>query len=82
MPASSSESTQPLSTPTAIVIHPTEGRTLTAFGSTLQFKLEGSHTRNSLTLGLAITPPPGSPLHVPGSSTRGGPDQGASGSAP
>jgi hypothetical protein len=34
MPASSSESTQPLSTPTAIVIHPTEGRTLTPFGST------------------------------------------------
>ena len=82
MPASSSESTQPLSTPTAIVIHPTEGRTPTAFGSTLQFKLEGSHTRNSLTLGLAITPPGQGRRCMFLGPPPGAPDQGASGSAP
>ena len=43
------------------VITPDGGRSLSAFGSTAQFKLEGAHTAGRLCLGLAVTPPGGVP---------------------
>jgi len=48
-----------------VVVDPEGGRTLNAFGSTAQFKLEGAHTAGRLCLGLAVTPPgDGPPPHV------------------
>jgi mannose-6-phosphate isomerase-like protein (cupin superfamily) len=48
-----------------VVIMPDAGRSFTAFGSTAQFKLEGSHTAGTLCLGFAVTPPGvGPPPHV------------------
>ena len=48
-----------------VVVGPDGGRTLYAFGSTAQFKLEGAHTAGRLCLGLAVTPPgEGPPPHV------------------
>ena len=43
------------------VITPEAGRSFAAFGSTAQFKLEGTHTAGRLCLGLAVTPPGGGP---------------------
>jgi len=43
------------------VIAPDAGRNISAFGSTAQFKLEGTHTAGRLCLGLAVTPPGGGP---------------------
>ena len=43
------------------VITPDAGRSFTAFGSTAQFKLEGTQTAGRLCLGLAVTPPGGGP---------------------
>jgi len=44
-----------------VVIAPDAGRNFSAFGSTAQFKLEGTHTGGRLCLGLAVTPPGGGP---------------------
>jgi quercetin dioxygenase-like cupin family protein len=48
-----------------VVIAPDAGRNFSAFGSTAQFKLDGTHTAGRLCLGLAVTPPgSGPPPHV------------------
>jgi len=55
--------TDPMATTHAnvAVMTPEAGRSFTAFGSTAQFKLEGTHTAGRLCRGLAVTPPGGGP---------------------
>lgn len=49
----------------ATVVQPGEGRTISAFGNEILFKLTGQETGGRLVLGLATAPPgSGAPLHV------------------
>ena len=48
-----------------LLISAGEGQTVSAFGDTIEFKLFGEHTNDTVVLGLAITPPGGGPpLHL------------------
>ncbi len=48
-----------------LIILPSEGKELTAFGDTCVFKLVGEQTGNAVTIALVLTPPGGGPpLHV------------------
>ena len=47
------------------IVQPDEGKELTAFGDTIQFKLWGEHSKNTVTVGLVkVLPGGGPPLHV------------------
>ena len=55
----------PTDDPLIVFVSPEGGRRFNAFGSTTQFKLEGSHTAGQLSLALAVTPPgEGPPPHL------------------
>jgi mannose-6-phosphate isomerase-like protein (cupin superfamily) len=48
-----------------IIVGPQDGKSVTAFGDTIVFKLVGSQTGNGVTIGVATAPPGGGPpLHV------------------
>jgi mannose-6-phosphate isomerase-like protein (cupin superfamily) len=48
-----------------IIVQPEEGKSLCAFGDTIQFKLIGAQTGNDITLGhVTVAPGGGPPLHV------------------
>src|SRR5690242_6421404 len=55
----------PTDDPLIVFVPPEGGRRFNAFGSTTQFKLEGTHTGGQLSLALAVTAPgEGPPPHL------------------